>query len=193
MTTHTASGPGNGQVLETVQSINAGKAGKADGARRLRSVLFALAGVAGALLPLSGSGCGGGEEPGGATGFAEIRPLLQTSCALSSSCHAQSSAGSGNLSLSSADAYCALVGATKGATSLQSAKATLPKRVTPGSKDQSFLYKKLTVKSSESATYGSIMPLGQPLDQASIDKFARWIDGGALDDNMKTPAQAGCN
>lgn len=188
MTTHTASGPGDGLVLETVNSGNSTETG----ARRLRSVLFALAGVAGALLPLAG--CGGGtDEPGAAMGFAEIRPLLQTSCALSSSCHAQASAGSGNLSLSSADAYCSLVGATKGATALQSAKATLPKRVTPGNKDQSFLYKKLTVKSSESGTYGSIMPLGQPLDQASIDKFARWIDGGALDDNMKTPAQAGCN
>jgi hypothetical protein len=32
------------------------------------------------------------------------------------------------------------------------------------------LYKKLIVKPSESSTLGSLMPLGKPLDQASIYK-----------------------
>ena len=36
------------------------------------------------------------------------------------------------------------------------------------------------------------MPLNQPLDDANIDLFARWISGGAQNE-AGTAAPAGCN
>jgi len=146
------------------------------------------AGMALALL-----GCG--QPPSTPVTFAQIRPLLKTSCALSSSCHAISTAAQGNLSLTDTDAYCALVGATQGATYRATAKAQYPHRVVAGDKASSFLYKKLTLAGADSGSttpLGIVMPLNQPLDAASIDLFARWIDGGAQNDSGMA-APAGCN
>ena len=132
---------------------------------------------------------------GGPVTFTEVRPLVKTSCALSSSCHAAAAMASGNLSLADADAYCALVGTAQGATFRSAAKAQFPRRVVPGDKSTSYLYKKLTLTTAESgvsSALGTVMPLNQPLDPDSISLFARWIDGGAQNDTGLA-APAGCN
>lgn len=147
-----------------------------------------------ALLALLGLGCGQ-DPPEPPVTFSELRPLLKTSCALSSSCHAAASNASGSLSLSEADAYCALVGATQGATYRSTAKGQYPRRLIAGDKDGSFLYQKLTLAPADSGPtkpLGAVMPLFQPLDAANIDLFGRWIDGGAQNDTG-VAAPAGCN
>ena len=116
---------------------------------------------------------------------------LTTSCSLSSSCHASGSSAGGMLQLAGSDAYCSLVGATKGATFLSTAKSSFPRRVVPGDSAKSFLYKKLTLTNTE-PNLGTGMPQGQPLPAAEIEKFKRWIDQGAKDANG-TAAPAGCN
>lgn len=148
-----------------------------------------------ALLALLAVGCGQDPKDNQPVTFSELRPLLKTSCALSSSCHAASSTASGSLSLAEADAYCALVGATQGATYRSTAKGQYPRRLVAGDKDASFLYQKLTLAPADSGPtkpLGSVMPLFQPLDAANIDLFGRWIDGGAQNDTG-VAAPAGCN
>lgn len=127
--------------------------------------------------------------------FAQLRPLLKATCALGSSCHAMAVTSQGNLSLADADAYCALVGKTQGATYRSSAKGQYPHRVVASDKANSFVYQKLTLAYADSGTakpLGTVMPLNQPLDAANIDLFARWIDAGAQNDSG-TAAPAGCN
>lgn len=145
------------------------------------------------MMALLAAGCG--QAPSTPVTFAQVQPLLKTSCAFSSSCHSGSSSSSGDLSLTESEAYCALVGATKGATFRTAAKAQYPRRVVANNKDSSFLYKKLILAPADSGTskpLGVVMPLNQPLDAASIDIFARWIDGGAQNDSG-IAAPAGCN
>ena len=148
-----------------------------------------------ALAALLALGCGQDPMNNQPVTFSELRPLLKTSCALSSSCHAVAATGSGNLSLAEADAYCSLVGATQGATYRSTAKSQYPRRLVPGDKDGSFLYQKLTLAPADSGPtkpLGAVMPLYQPLDAANIELFARWIDGGAQNDSG-APAPTGCN
>ena len=155
------------------------------GARTLAAVAMSLA--------LS-SGCGPAADEGPVS-FAQIRPLLKPSCALSSSCHASSASISGNLSLSEADAYCALVGASQGQTTRSTAKAQFPSRVVAGNVDASFLYKKLTIRAPEagvSTAQGQAMPPGQPWTDADLSLVRRWIAGGAQNDSG-TAAPGGCN
>jgi len=134
------------------------------------------------------SGCGSPPPPT----FADLQPLITRSCAFSS-CHGSSRQG--NLSLSSTSDYCSLVGATGGTTFRSGARAQYPRRVVPGSREQSFLYKKLTLTTAESGPstpFGEIMPLGQPFqDQADIELFGRWIDDGAKDASGQAAA-GGC-
>ena len=150
--------------------------------------------LAGGLLLLA-LGCGQDPANNQPVLFSELRPLLKTSCALSNSCHAAASTGSGNLSLAEADAYCALVGATQGATYRSTAKSQYPRRLVAGDKDGSFLYQKLILAPADSGPtkpLGAVMPLYQPLDAANIDLFGRWIDSGAQNDTG-VAAPAGCN
>ncbi len=138
------------------------------------------------------SGCGAADGP---VTFTELKPLIRTSCALSSSCHGSFSANTGNLFLIDSEAYCQLVGPTQGATYRQTAKAQFPHRVVAKDKVNSFLYQKLILPMSESGPtkpLGAVMPLYQPLDSVNIELFARWIDGGAQNDSG-TPAPANCN
>ena len=131
----------------------------------------------------------------GPVSFAQIRPLLKPSCALSSSCHASSASISGNLSLSEADAYCALVGTSQGQTTRSTAKAQFPSRVVAGNVDASFFYKKLTMRPPEagvSTALGQAMPPGQPWTDADLSLVRRWIAGGAQNDSG-TAAPGGCN
>lgn len=147
-----------------------------------------------AMLLALGSGCGPAADEGPVS-FAQIRPLLKPSCALSSSCHASSASSSGNLSLSEADAYCALVGASQGQTTRSTAKAQFPSRVVAGNVDASFLYKKLTLRAPEagvSTALGQSMPPGQPWTDADLSLVRRWIAGGAQNDSG-TAAPGGCN
>lgn len=140
------------------------------------------------------AGCGGNQNTQPVT-FGELKPLVKTSCALSTSCHAAASTSSGNLSLAEADAYCALVGATQGATYRSTAKSQYAHRVVAGDKDNSFLYQKLILAPGDSGPakpLGTVMPLYQPLDATNIDLFARWIDGGAQNESG-VAAPAGCN
>lgn len=100
----------------------------------------------------------------------------------------------GGLVLQGDAAYCNLVGATKGATSLQTAKAMFPQRVVAGNKQASFLYKKLTMTPSESGTtkpLGTLMPQGSPLEPVETDVFGSWIDSGAPN-AAGMPAPGGC-
>lgn len=129
---------------------------------------------------------------GSAPNFSELQPIISVSCALAS-CHGSSKQGM--MSLAASDAYCSLVGEAAGATYRDTAKAQFPRRVTPGSRDQSFVYKKLTLTSAESGDtkpLGDVMPQNQPFtDHEYIDRFGRWIDGGAKNVNGE-PAPAGC-
>ena len=137
-----------------------------------------------------GAGCGGDSnaEPT----FADVQALTNISCALSS-CHGSSKQGM--LSLVAADEYCALVGTTNGATSLSTAKSQFPRRVVPGNRAASFLYKKLTLTTAESGPtkpFGEVMPQNQPfVDPANIELFGKWIDAGAKDANGN-PAPGNC-
>jgi len=118
---------------------------------------------------------------------------MNRACAFSS-CHAQSGSPAGGLVLQGDAAYCNLVGATKGATTLTTARATYPQRVTPGNRQASFLYKKLTMTPAESGTtkpLGTLMPQGSPLEAVETDVFGSWIDSGAPN-AAGAPAPAGC-
>lgn len=165
--------------------MNTAHTGKTARSGRLILALSALA--------LGVLGCGGAADT--PVTYADIKPLVRTSCALSASCHGASSTYSGSLSLTETDGYCALVGAMQGATYRQTAKAQYPHRVVASDKANSFLYQKLvlaTADSGASKPLGTVMPLNQPLDDANIELFARWIDGGAKNDTG-TLAPAGCN
>lgn len=123
--------------------------------------------------------------------YSEVQALMNTSCTFSS-CHGTGRAGS--LSLVASDSYCALVGTRDGATSLLTAKDPFPRRVVPGSRSTSFLYRKLTLTAAESGTgkpLGEVMPQNQPLDSKSIELFGRWIDGGAAN-TAGIAAPGGC-
>lgn len=154
--------------------------------RKLCTFLAASAG----LLTLVG--CGGdttGQDMGADLPlpkgtFAELQPLFTRACTFSS-CHG--SAMKGELLLTGDGAYCNLVGAKQGGTVWPSAKGTFPRRVTPGDRTKSFLYKKLTLTPAEdgvNTTYGTLMPQGGSLAASEIEIFGLWIDKGAkaLDD-----------
>ena len=123
-------------------------------------------------------GCGGGGDE--QVTYKELQSTITTSCSLSSSCHSSGSSAAGNLQLAGNDAYCNLVGATKGAVFLSTAKSTYTRRVVPGDPDKSFLMKKLLLTSTD-PNFGTAMPQGLPLPAAEIDKFRRWIAQGAKD------------
>lgn len=170
----------NSSELTPIVSASSRKLGRTV-AGSLRFAGFALCLVAGAC----------GKPDPGPVDFAQIKPMLAQSCAFSS-CHADAGMTRGNLSLSAADAYCALVGATKGKTFRPQAQAQYPRRVVPGSKEQSFLYKKLILTAGESGStqpLGTLMPLNQPLDQDTIDMYGRWIDEGAKGAQETMPCQ----
>lgn len=121
-----------------------------------------------------------GSPPKEAT-FPEIKAIFARSCNFSA-CHQSALPQYGNLKLSEPDAYCALTGPREGATFRPSAQADYPRRVVPGDRARSFLYRKLTLSSQESGPQqplGSRMPLGAALEAAEIDLFGRWIDAGA--------------
>lgn len=126
------------------------------------------------------TGCGGGADE--QVTYKDLQQTITTSCSLSSSCHASGSSAAGNLQLVGSDAYCNLVGATKGAVFLSTAKSTYTRRVVPGDPDKSFLYKKLTLTNTD-PNFGTGMPQGLPLPAAEIEKFRRWIAQGAKDAN----------
>lgn len=135
-----------------------------------------------ALLTLASiSQCGDSGPP---PSYSEVQALMNISCALSS-CHGSSRQGM--LSLVASDSYCALVGNSGGATALATAKAQFPRRVVPGNRAESFLYKKLiltTAESGPSKPLGTVMPENQPFtDKANIELFGKWIDAGAKDAN----------
>lgn len=143
-----------------------------------------------ALLGLvSFARCGGDGPP---PSYSEVQTLMNVSCNLSS-CHGSSRQGM--LSLQASDSYCALVGNSGGATALATAKGQFPRRVVPGNRESSFLYKKLTLTPAESGPskpLGDVMPQNQPFaDKANIELFGRWIDAGALDANGQ-PAPGSC-
>lgn len=113
--------------------------------------------------------------------FSEIKVILGRSCNFSA-CHQNALPQYGNLKLSEPDAYCSLTGRQGGATFRVGAQAEYPRRVVPGDRRSSFLYKKLTLSPDESGPQrplGSRMPLGAALEAAEIDLFGRWIDAGA--------------
>ena len=131
--------------------------------------------VAGLCLSLLWGACGDPPPPT----YSELQSLMNLTCT-QSACHGTSKAG--GLSLVTADSYCALVGSRGGTTTLLSAKDPFPRRVVPGNRSASFLYRKLTLLPAESGAskqLGTVMPLNQPLDAASIEKFGRWIDAGS--------------
>ena len=123
--------------------------------------------------------------------FSELQPIFKQSCNFSS-CHMTASTGSGNMGLADSGAYCALVGATQGATFRQTAQALFPKRVATGNHAMSYLYKKLTLATTEAGlttALGQRMPdTGMTLEPYQIDGFAKWIDNGATDDTMTSGA-----
>lgn len=135
-----------------------------------------------ALLALGAlSRCGDGGPP---PSYSEVQTLMNVSCTLSS-CHG--SARQGMLSLVASDSYCALVGSSGGATVLSTAKGQFPRRVVPGNREASFLYKKLILTPDESGPskpLGIVMPENQAFaDKANIELFGRWIDAGAKNAN----------
>lgn len=134
--------------------------------------------LVGALALGAAPGCGGGGDE--TVTYQTLQPIISTSCSLSSSCHASGTSAGGQLQLAGSDGYCNLVGPTKGATFLTTARATYPRRVVPGDSAKSFLYKKLMLTTTD-PNLGTGMPQGQPLSAADIDKFRRWIDQGAKD------------
>ncbi|MBL9006520.1 MAG: hypothetical protein JNJ46_19850 [Myxococcales bacterium] len=141
----------------------------------------------GALTVVFWLGCGSPPPPS----YTEVQALMNTSCTFSS-CHGTGRAG--GLSLVASDSYCALVGTRDGATSLLTAKDPFPRRIIPGSRSQSFLYRKLTLSAADSGTgkpLGQGMPPNQPLDEKSLDLFGRWIDSGALN-TAGIAAPGGC-
>jgi hypothetical protein len=141
-----------------------------------------------ALLTLAASAQCGGPPPG----YSEVQGLMNVSCTLSS-CHGSSRQGM--LSLTASDSYCALVGNTGGATALTSARGQFPRRVVPGNRAESFLYKKLTLTPAESGPgkpLGDVMPQNQPfVDKTNIELFGKWIDAGARDASDQ-PAPGAC-
>lgn len=117
-----------------------------------------------------------------AASFASVQTILTRSCALSASCHQSAVAQTGNLKLAAGSAYCSLLGAAGGATYRAAAQMTFPRRVVVGSRQRSFLYKKLILTDAEMGPdkdLGSRMPVGAMLDPDEIDLFGRWIDAGA--------------
>lgn len=114
--------------------------------------------------------------------YAALRPLFVRACNFSS-CHG--AAAKGDLSLIGDAAYCNLVGTKQGATAWPAALKDFPRRVVPGDRGRSFLYKKLILTPAESGSdkpYGTTMPQGGALAAAEIEAFGAWIDKGAKDD-----------
>jgi hypothetical protein len=135
-------------------------------------------------------GCGSPPPP---ADYAAVQTIMIRACTFSS-CHSQSGSPAGGLVLQGDVAYCNLIGATKGATVLATAKAMYPLRVTAGNRQTSFLYKKLTMSPSESGTtkpLGTSMPQGSPLEPVETDVFGSWIDSGAPN-AAGVPAPGGC-
>ena len=133
-------------------------------------------GAGAVVLIVAATGCGSPTPS-----FTEVQALMNVSCNLSS-CHG--SAKEGMLSLNAADAYCALVGTTGGATFLSTARAQFPRRVVPGSRDASFIYKKLTLTTSESGPskpFGDVMPQNQPfIDKTNIEVIDEKVAHGSM-------------
>ena len=91
----------------------------------------------------------------------DVQPIFSNNC---TGCHGNS----GNLDLSSGNAYANLVGVN--------ASGYSGKRVIANDADNSILYKKI----DNSGAYGSNMPLGQNLSSAQINTIKQWIIEGAL-------------
>lgn len=117
-------------------------------------------------------GGGAGEGASAACGDVE-QAVLATKCA-TSGCH-DAASKSGKLDLSGAGVHARLVGqpATGGGT-----------LVDPGNPDKSVLYEKLLPM----PPYGSRMPLGSALDDATIACVRAWVASGAVD--AGAPAEA---
>lgn len=133
---------------------------------------------------LAGTACGGDSRPGTEEdNFVELQFIFARSCA-TSSCHGDATTPTGNLLLSYDGAYCNLTGVTAGLTFRTEARADFSRRVVAGNRQQSFLYKKLTLSDAEMGAtqpLGERMPRGGALDAAEVEKFGSWIDKGARD------------
>ena len=118
------------------------------------SISGRLVQVASALVLLT-VGCGGSMDDTPVT-FTEIKPLIRTSCALSSSCHGASSTYSGSLSLADTDAYCSLVGRPKGRPTAAPPRRSIRTGWSPAIRQVASLYQKLTLAPTDS---GASKPL----------------------------------
>ena len=88
-------------------------------------------------------------------------------------CHIAASRG--NFSLGDGTA----LGAYNAVINIPSSANGMP-YVSPGSRDQSYLYHKLNgSQRSVPGGSGATMPTGGPWSQADIDIFGNWIEGGA--------------
>ena len=100
----------------------------------------------------------------------DIVPLLKSRCVM---CHMQDSAQAG-LALHPKGGYANLSGVPSTQSPLM--------RVTPGSADNSYLYRKLAGTQTAAGGSGERMPFGEaPLPEEKIELIRRWIEAGAKD------------
>lgn len=132
-------------------------------------VRFALPTVAlAAGLAVAGtSGAGASTKPAAPSFSREVLPTLQRRCV---ACHITGSEP-GQLSLVPRQAYAQLVGRR----SVQSALM----RVERGNPARSYMMHKLRGTQASVKGAGLKMPIGAPLDDASMAKIERWIRAGA--------------
>ena len=127
--------------------------------------------------PTAGDGDPGDGDPGDGDGdpiqlshAADIQPIFTANCV--DSCHEP-----GGLSsfMDLTDAYDVIV-------NVPAAQAGDFMRVEPGASDQSYIMAKLRGMPGDLGGQGARMPAGgaPPLDDATLDLIAAWIDGGAL-------------
>jgi hypothetical protein len=108
-------------------------------------------------------------QQGGLGHDADIQPIWDANCI--AFCHTVGGSAEPYLVLD--DAYGALVDQP----SVSFPALTL---VTPGSRNESYLWHKLNGTQLEAGGGGSKMPLGQTLSADDLEKIGEWIDQGAL-------------
>jgi mono/diheme cytochrome c family protein len=118
------------------------------------------------------SACVAGTAKAGEVDFKrDIVPIFKTSCVM---CHLPG-AEPGGLALHPKGGYANLVG-------VKSTQSPLL-RVTPGSPEDSYLYRKLVGTQVAAGGTGERMPFGESqLSNEQIDTIRRWIEDGAKSD-----------
>jgi hypothetical protein len=111
-----------------------------------------------------------GTTPEAPPTLAELQAEVFTPWCAFSTCHA--APGASGLVLDDGETWASVV-------DVASADAPAETLVIPGDAANSYLMKKLR---GDSGIVGDPMPLGAPLDEATIARVAAWIDAGATDE-----------